>query len=145
MLKVSSFGVRKGWIMGQDQPGKSPLILVVDDDELIRSLLEVVLARCGYRVVVAHDGEKALDVVQQAQPAALICDIHMRGMNGFDVIRALQANPTTHQVPVILLTGYEDDADRAAAEAAGAVALLPKMRSWEPLIGQLEALLEANS
>lgn len=126
--------------MSSDGPAR-PLILIVDDDDLGRSLLEVILKRQGYQVALAYDGMRALDLVRRARPAALICDVHMNGLDGFAVTRALRADSTTANLPIILLTSHEGAADFVEAQAAGASALLEKSRHWEPLLEQLAALL----
>ncbi len=118
-----------------------PLILIVDDDDLGRSLLEVILKREGYQVALAYDGTRALELARRARPAALICDIQMRGHDGFAVTRALRAEPATAGLPIILLTSHEGAADHAEAFAAGASALIEKSRHWEPLLDQLAVLL----
>ena len=118
----------------------APLILAVDDDELSRSLLEAVLVRAGYRVVVAASGHSALALAGQFRPAAAVCDVRLADSDGFAVARVLTLEWEA-PIPVILLTGYPSPDDAEAARASGAAALLPKSRNREALLAALAALL----
>jgi CheY-like chemotaxis protein len=145
MLKSDSFGAPKGRHMEQESNAQSRLILAVDDDDLSRSLLEAVLRRAGYRVLLTADGHSALNVAVQMQPAAIVCDIHLNDMDGFQVAQRLQNHPNTAPIPVILLTGHEAPGDAEAARAAGASALLLKGRSRDTLLQTIAALLAGDA
>ena len=123
----------------------APLILAVDDDELSRSLLEAVLVRAGYRVVLAGSGQTALALAAQLRPAAAVCDVRLSDSDGFTVARALTSERDAGPIPVILLTGYPAPGDAEAAEAAGAAALLPKSRNRDALLTALAAALANQS
>ena len=81
-----------------------PLVLVVDDLPQNVRLLEAVLSPKGFRVATASSGEEALDVLNKEHPDVVLLDILMPGMDGFEVVEALRADPDTKSVPVVILT-----------------------------------------
>src|SRR6185436_257681 len=82
----------------------SPKILIVDDEQFVRDLLEKVLRRRGYEVTVAGDAEQALRVLASGDFDLLLTDVVMPGMDGFDLLRRVKgAYPT---IKVVVLTGY---------------------------------------
>jgi YesN/AraC family two-component response regulator len=82
-------------------------ILVVDDEEMMRELLEDVLIMAGYTVETAEDGKAAMVRVDASQPLLVISDIKMPRMNGFELLKALKERYP--QLRVIMMTGYSDD------------------------------------
>jgi two-component system chemotaxis response regulator CheY len=98
-------------------------ILVVDDDELIRTTVASTLAEEGYPVVTAPDGAAALDVVEQQPPTAILLDMKMPIMDGWAFARAYREQPEPH-APIVVMTAAADAARRAAD--VGAEAYLSK-------------------
>lgn len=90
----------------------SKMILIVDDDELTVSLLSSRLQDSGYKVVVAKDGETALQQVMRERPEVIIMDIMLPDMQGSDVVLSLQKNSWFAKVQVIFLSGLISHADR---------------------------------
>ncbi len=88
-------------------PGSGPLILAVDDDASVRSLLLQELADAGYTTVGAADGTEALQKVRTLSPALVILDVHMPGIDGLTVARTLKKDQLTAKIPVILLSVSE--------------------------------------
>ncbi|MFN8377366.1 MAG: response regulator [Anaerolineae bacterium] len=131
--------------MEPDQPVQPPLILVVDDDELSRSLLEAVLTRRGYRVRLEGDEAGAVAAFRQEQPALVVCDVRLRGTDGFTVTQMLHAEPTAAGLPVILLTGYEGTGDNERARDAGAAALLIRSRNFDGLMMHIDHILKGQT
>lgn len=86
-------------------------ILVVDDERHIVRLIQLNLEHAGYEVVCAYDGVEALDRVKSDNPDMVVLDILMPRMDGWDVLRQLQLDPTTVDLPVIILSQLADDAD----------------------------------
>lgn len=82
-------------------------ILVVDDEEMMRELLEDVLALEGYSVATAEDGKAALVRVKECNPLLVISDIKMPRMNGFELLKSLKERYPN--LRVIIMTGYSDD------------------------------------
>jgi YesN/AraC family two-component response regulator len=82
-------------------------ILVVDDEEMMRELLEDVLVMEGYTVETAEDGQAALARVKDLQPLLVISDIKMPRMNGFDLLKSIKER--FPDMRMIMMTGYSDD------------------------------------
>ncbi len=97
-------------------------ILVVDDDEIARYLVRGSLAAAtDLAVIEAADGEEGLRLAREARPRAVVLDLAMRGLSGFEVLDRLQADPETRAIPVIIHSSRPlDDADRARLAAASA-------------------------
>jgi two-component system, chemotaxis family, chemotaxis protein CheY len=88
-------------------------ILVVDDDETIRDLLDMTLSEEGYEVVAAPNGAAALELVRRARPDVILLDMKMPVLDGWQFARAYRAAPGPH-APVVVLTAAENAAQRAA-------------------------------
>jgi CheY-like chemotaxis protein len=88
-------------------------ILVVEDDESIRDLVDLVLSSAGYEVVTAQNGAVALQVIDGARPDLILLDMRMTGMDGWEFARRYRASPEPH-APVVVLTAARDAAQRAA-------------------------------
>ena len=86
-------------------------ILAVDDERHIVRLVEVNLQRAGYEVVTAFDGREALEKVKAETPDLIVLDVMMPYMDGFEVLKTLKADPSTAEIPVIMLTAKAQDAD----------------------------------
>ncbi|NEV63861.1 response regulator [Thiorhodococcus minor] len=100
-------------------------VLVVDDTPANLSLLAQML-KTDYRVRMANDGQRALDLAFQSPPDIILCDVMMPGMNGFEVCRRLKANPATARVPVIFVTAAMDVEDEQTGFEVGAVDYIHK-------------------
>jgi signal transduction histidine kinase/CheY-like chemotaxis protein len=90
--------------------GEAANILIVDDDDFIRSLLEQELGEAGYRIQQAGNGKEALEKVRNHKPDLIILDIMMPEMNGFDVAAVLKNDPQTMDIPIIVLSVVQDKA-----------------------------------
>jgi signal transduction histidine kinase/ActR/RegA family two-component response regulator len=113
---------------GEDQ------ILIIDDDPAVLDLLQRILIREGYRVITAQNAHDGLTIARKRQPAAIILDVMMPDMNGWDVLRTLKAHETLSVCPVILLT-ISDDIQ--AGRALGASGHLVKPVDRGPLLRML--------
>ncbi len=91
-----------------DMPVESGLLLVIDDDETVRKLLDAYLSKIGYRVVGAASGPEGLELAKQLHPDAITLDVMMPGMDGWEVLSELKSEPTLSHIPVIMLTMTED-------------------------------------
>jgi DNA-binding response OmpR family regulator len=116
-------------------------VLVVDDDDDIRSLLRATIERGTHRVIEAVDGEEALDVIARALPDLVLLDVNMPGLDGTDVCRRLKAGAATGAVKVLLLTAATQAADRQRGLEAGADGYITKPFSPRSLLDQLGAQL----
>jgi CheY-like chemotaxis protein len=101
-------------------------VLVVDDDPLILEVLKTVLDLEEFDVVTAADGEAGLQSLRQQRPDVVVCDVMMPGIDGLEVCRRIKADPSTADLPVVLLTARDRAEDRVAGEDAGCDAYLTK-------------------
>lgn len=114
-------------------------ILVVDDEESIRSLLQAILQRRHQQVLLAASGTEALDLFRQHEPDVTILDLNMPKMNGLQVLRQIRAlSPTA---PVIILTGAGTEAAEQEAQAYGVTAFLTKQFSLHELGAALRRVI----
>lgn len=110
-------------------------ILVVEDDETMRQLLQLHLASAGYAVRVAADGLEAGHAILKQVPDLLITDLNMPHMSGFELVAALRGDPATRNIAVIFLTIEGDAHERGAG--LGAVAYLTKPIRLDLLLGKV--------
>jgi CheY-like chemotaxis protein len=101
-------------------------ILVVDDNSLSRKLLTDILSAENYCVRDAVSGVDALNAIAQERPDIILLDIMMPGMDGFEVVRRLKADPSTRATPIIAVTALDDHGSRARLASAGVDIMLPK-------------------
>ena len=99
--------------------GTASRVLIVDDVPDNLSLLHDALDEAGYAVLVATDGESALQRAAQASPDIVLLDAVMPGMDGFEVARRLKADPDTAPIPIVFMTGLSETEHVVAAFAAG--------------------------
>jgi FixJ family two-component response regulator len=100
------------------------LIAIVDDEESVRRALERLMRAAGFRAVCFGSGEAFLASLDAERPDCLILDVHMQGMNGFDVQRAV--TQLGWRLPVVVITGHDTTDSRDRALAGGAAAYLCK-------------------
>ncbi len=98
----------------------TPTILIVDDDELNRAVLEAMLAPLDYRLEFADSGEDALHKVKNISPDVILMDIAMPGMTGFEAVKALRDDPSTEQTPIVMVSALHGVDNRIEALRAGA-------------------------
>ncbi len=101
-------------------------ILIVDDSITVRNTLAQGLQKAGYIVLQAREGSEALQKLDQTQVTAILCDLEMPGMNGFDFLRARRQIPEIASIPTIMLTSRTGDKHRQLAEDLGANNYLTK-------------------
>jgi len=116
--------VREGHTQEGELPGGR--ILVVDDHEPNRLLLEDLLEPQGYQVILAEDGEEAIRLVAESQPDLVLLDVMMPGQNGLEVCRRLRVDPETGSLPIILVTALAEREHRLQGIDAGANDYLTK-------------------
>ena len=118
-------------------------ILVVDDERHIVRLVEVNLARAGYDVATAYDGIEALEVVKKARPDMIVLDVMMPRMDGFEVLKRLQADEETQNIPVIMLTAKAQDADIFKGWSSGVSSYLTKPFNPRELLTFVERIFQS--
>lgn len=121
--------------MNQMQPAR---VAVVDDDRFVREMLELGLAREGFLVQTAGDGQAALDLVKRFDPEIIVLDVMMPKIDGITLLPRLRE---LTQAPILMLTAKGDTADKVTSLSAGADDYLVKPFVFEELIARLQAKL----
>lgn len=125
-----------------DNSPDSPVpILIVDDDVKLCRLIREYLEPLGYAVTAAHTGPEGLAAAVREPFSAVILDVMLPGINGFDVLRSLRAKSN---VPVLMLTGRGEEADRIVGLELGADDYLPKTFSTRELLARLRATIRRS-
>lgn len=119
-----------------------PLILIVDDDWMSRELLQAHLD--GYEVIMANNGEKALQMAVLRPPDLVIVDVRMPGINGYEFCVRLRANEVISHIPVLMLSALEGDEPRKRALESGANDLLAKPFDSVVLIEMVRNFVSSN-
>jgi len=97
-----------------------PIILVIDDEPINRDVLEILLSGEELTLLFAENGEDGLAMAWQHQPDAVLLDVMMPGIDGYEVCQRLRANPSYAEIPIIMITALDDRASRLAGLRAGA-------------------------
>jgi PAS domain S-box-containing protein len=122
-----------------------PEVLLVEDEESILILTAAALRKFGFKITEVSSGEQALESLRHHTPDIIVLDAMMPGgLNGFDTCRQLRTLPGFENVPVLMLTGLEDDASITRAYEAGATDFFIKSNHWSLLTGRLHYLLRAS-
>jgi DNA-binding response OmpR family regulator len=116
-------------------------VLLADDDSALRRLVSATLGSSDFELLHAIDGEEALRVARLQHPALVLLDVNMPRMDGFEVCRALKADPPTADIKIVMLTARGGDVDRARAREAGADDYFIKPFSPVQLLNRVYALL----
>lgn len=98
---------------GKWRATRSRCVLLVDDDPGIARSCQQILILRGHEVIVAKDGEEAVDIAKTLRPDVVICDLGLPGMDGFAVVKALRSNPGTRHAAIGMLTGQSAARDLA--------------------------------
>jgi DNA-binding response OmpR family regulator len=106
--------------------GRTPRVLIVEDEAVILRLLEVNFRLAGFEVETAARGEEALAKAAASPPDVAILDIMLPGLSGIEVCQRLRAAPETAEVPVIMLSARTQDEERERSYALGVVAYVTK-------------------
>lgn len=119
---------------------QKPTILVVDDAPANIDVVKTILSD-AYQVQAAVNGKVALKIAEKRKPDLILLDIIMPEMDGFEVCKALKQNPATAEIPVIFVTGKDQDEDESQGLALGAVGYIKKPVDPSELIGTVSNAL----
>lgn len=126
--------------------GERPVLLLAEDSDTVRRLERTILEEAGYRVIEAEDGTAALDVARRERIDLVLADVDMPRMDGFELTRALRAEPATAGVPIVLLSGVMTADEESRGRAAGASAFLMKGGfDLSEILDTVARLLEARN
>lgn len=118
-----------------------PVVLIADDSVYIRRSVRETLSRAGYRVIEAEDGMKALERLVDEPPDALLLDMEMPNLNGYDVLSMMRVHPELASVKVVMLTSHTAEKHQTHARELGAHAYLTKPCPDDTLLSTLHTLL----
>lgn len=133
-------------IAPQSEFGASPLVLIVEDDLGTRVMYRDFLAEAGFRTVDAHNGHQALDKARELRPDAVVTDLAVPGIDGFEFCRALRQSAGMREIPILAVTGhaeYLDQPDRFMQ--AGITQVLVKPCPPDVLLRELRKLLDRHA
>jgi two-component system alkaline phosphatase synthesis response regulator PhoP len=118
-------------------------ILIADDEPNILISLEFLMKREGFEVVLARDGQEAIDAIARERPALVLLDVMMPVKTGFDVCSEVRANEELHDTLIVMLTAKGRDTDVAKGLALGANDYMTKPFSTRDLVQKVRELLES--
>jgi signal transduction histidine kinase len=124
---------------------KSEVVLIVDDNPTNLDVLSATLTINGFQVAVAIDGETALEQVAFHQPALILLDIMMPGIDGFETCRRLKRNALTHDIPVIFMTALSDMENKIKGFSLGAVDYITKPFQQEEVLARVQNHLQIRN
>ena len=119
-------------------------ILVIDDEPELVKLLDYNLSKAGYLVLSARDGESGLAAARKHAPDAIILDVMMPGLDGWEVCKRLRQDPSTSALPVLMLTAKADEGDRVLGLELGADDYVSKPFGVRELLARVKALLRRS-
>lgn len=121
------------------------IILLVDDNPTNLGVLFESLSSSGFKLLVAEDGESAIEQVNYVQPDIILLDVMMPGMDGFETCRRLKANDATRDIPVIFMTALTDTADTVTGLSIGAVDYITKPIQPDEVLARVKTHLVVHT
>jgi DNA-binding response OmpR family regulator len=119
----------------------SGTIVVAEDDPNIADLIDLYLRQAGFRVLLAADGERAIELVASSSARLLVLDIGLPGIDGLEVCRRIRSDPSTAGLPIVMVTARDDEIDRVLGLELGADDYVSKPFSPRELVARVRALL----
>ena len=130
--------------LADDRARERPRVLLVDDDEVSLMLTAIALRERGFEVMEVPSGQRALEELTRSTPDIMVLDAMMPDPDGFATCRMLRASGGYEHLPVLMLTGLDDEASITRAYEAGATDFFVKSSQWSLLDGRLRYLLRAS-
>jgi CheY-like chemotaxis protein len=119
-------------------------ILVIDDNDTVRSTLCFLLRHAGFDVDEAYNGQMGLDQAYRSLPDLILCDLTMPVMDGFETISRVRSDPVLRLIPITVISGSVSEADESRAKSLGANSFIGKPFSLRPLMNLVIAELRAS-
>ncbi len=121
------------------------VLLIVDDTPANLGVLSDFLDEAGFEVLVARDGESAIQKVQYAKPDIILLDVMMPGIDGFETCHRLKADPSTEDIPIIFMTALSDTVDKVKGLNLGAVDYITKPFQQEEVLARVKVQLKLHN
>ena len=116
-------------------------VLIVDDSPTEAHILKTMLEKNGFEVITAENGEEGIAVVKAQKPDAVLMDVVMPGLNGFQATRQITTDPDTAHIPVIIVTTKNQETDRVWGMRQGAKDYITKPATEKELISKIKAVM----
>ncbi len=117
------------------------VVLIIDDSPTELHLFQNMLERAGFDTLVADSGEEGMKTAKVARPDCILMDVVMPGMNGFQATRKLTRDPDTAGIPIIMITGKDQETDKIWGMRQGAVEYLVKPVAEKDLVKMVNAVM----
>lgn len=117
-------------------------VLIVDDSPTEVHVLKTVLEKNGFQVLTADSGEEGLAIARESKPDAIIMDVVMPGMSGFQATRQLSKDAETASIPVVIVTTKDQETDKIWGMRQGAVDYLVKPVTEQQIVDKINSVLE---
>lgn len=127
-----------------EEVSQRPTVLVVDDSPTIRRLVEITLEREGYQVITAVDGQEGLAKIMDELPDLVLLDITMPRMNGYQLCKTIKTNQETANIPVIMLSGKDEVANKEMGRKAGSSGYITKPFEPDELVNYVREYSNHN-
>lgn len=134
--------ITKFYLKGAISSENRDSILVVEDSTTVAAVIQAVLVKEGYTVILAGDGLEGLKMAISERPRLIVTDSVMPRMDGFGLLRALKANPMTSEIPVIMLTSKASSEDEQKALEIGFIDFIPKPVQPVRVVSRVKRVLE---
>ena len=122
-------------------PPPRALVLCIDDDPLVLHFYEDFLATHGYQTLTATDGLLGIQIAQHSCPDVILLDVMLRGLSGYDICRIVRADPMLRDIPVILVTVWDDPSVATIGREAGADLTLQKTADAQRIVTAIAEVL----
>mgnify|MGYP001164088318 CR=1 FL=1 len=121
------------------------LILIADDSPTEIYLLKKILEKHSHRIIVAEDGQQAIELTQAERPDLILMDVVMPNLNGFQTTRQLSKDPSTRNIPIIIISSKDQETDKLWGLRQGAKGYLSKPTNEKMLMSKVDQLLGTAS
>ena len=123
---------------------QQPIILIVDDNPTNLKLLSRAIADSGWEILVATDGESAIEQAEYAKPDLILLDIMMPGIDGFETCSQLKQNLATHEIPIVFMTALSETVDKVKGLSLGAIDYITKPFQTEEVLARVNVHLKMH-
>lgn len=119
-------------------------VLVVDDDDLNREVMEAFLSLNGYTVTITGTGKRAVELCRRQKPNLIILDLRLPDISGIEVCEIIRADSSIKNIPILMITGMSDPEVRQQALSAGVTRYMQRPFDGDDFVEEVKAILLAN-